>query len=135
MTKNEAKVFAAKWLPDWTGNNPEKLVDYYSNDVFYLDPGIPNGVSGKNELLSYFKKLLDQNPDWIWKQIEAIPLENGFLNKWLAKIPVGQKTIEVIGICFVLFDVHGKIRRNEVYFDRTDLVAEIYKLKNKNPLK
>ena len=131
MNKEEAKQFAAKWLPDWTGNNPEKLVDYYSNDVFYLDPGIPDGISGKNKLLSYFKKLLAQNPDWIWKQIEAIPLENGFLNKWLAKIPVGQKTIEVIGVCFVQFNRHGKIRRNEVYFDRTELVSEIYKLKNK----
>lgn len=57
MNKGEAKQFAAKWLPDWTGNNPEKLADYYSNDVFYLDPGIPNRVSGKNELLSYFKKI------------------------------------------------------------------------------
>ena len=131
MNKEEAKQFAAKWLPDWTGNNPEKLVDYYSNDVFYLDPRIPDGISGKNKLLSYFKKLLAQNPDWIWKQIEAIPLENGFLNKWLAKIPVGHKTIEVIGVCFVQFNRHGKIRRNEVYFDRTELVSEIYKLKNK----
>ena len=131
MTKEEAKQFAAKWLPDWTGNNPEKLVDYYSNDVFYLDPGIPEGVRGKNELLRYFKKLLAQNPEWVWTQIEAIPLEKGFLNKWFAKIPVGKKTIEVIGVCFMQFDKQGKIQRNEVYFDRTELVSEIYKLKNK----
>ena len=131
MTKEEAKLFAAKWLPDWTGNNPEKLADYYSNDVFYSDPGIPKGINGKNELLSYFKKLLAQNPNWIWKQIEAIPLEDGFLNKWLAKIPVGEKTIECIGVCFLQFDEQGKIRRNEVYFDRTELVFEIFKLKKK----
>ncbi|PCJ89412.1 MAG: hypothetical protein COA57_02100 [Flavobacteriales bacterium] len=130
MTKKEAIIFAAKWLPDWTDNNPEKLADYYSNDVFYLDPGIPDGVRGKNELLSYFKKLLAQNPEWIWTQIEAIPLEKGFLNKWLAKIPVGEKTIECIGVCFLQFDRLGKIRRNETYFDRTELVSEIYKLKN-----
>ena len=129
MTKEEAKLFTEKWLPDWTGNNPEKLVDYYSNDVFYLDPGIPEGVKGKDELLNYFKKLLAQNPKWIWTQIEAIPLEQGFLNKWLAKNPVGEKTIECIGICFLQFDGQGKIRRNEVYFDRTELVSEIFRLK------
>ena len=129
MTKEEAKLFTEKWLPDWTGNNPEKLVDYYSNDVFYLDPGIPEGVKGKDEFLNYFKKLLAQNPKWIWTQIEAIPLEQGFLNKWLAKIPVGEKTIECIGICFLQFDGQGKIRRNEVYFDRTELVSEIFRLK------
>jgi len=129
MTKEEAKLFAAKWLPDWTGNNPEKLAAYYSNVVFYSDPSIPEGVKGKEELLSYFKILLAQNPNWVWTQIEAIPLEEGFLNKWLAKIPVGEKTIECIGICFLQFDAQGKIRRNEVYFDRTELVSEIFKLK------
>ncbi len=130
MTKEEAKQFAEKWLPDWTGNNPEKLVDYYSNDAFYSDPGIPDGVRGKNELLKYFKLLLAQNPNWIWKQIEAIPIEHGFLNKWLAKIPVGEKTIECLGVCFLQFDELGKIKRNEVYFDRTELVSEIFKLNN-----
>jgi len=43
-------------------------------------------VNGKNELIPYLKKLLSQNPHWIWTQIEPIPMEGGFLNKWLAKI-------------------------------------------------
>ena len=127
MNKLQAKEFASKWLPAWTGNNPEKLAGFYSDDCFYLDPAIPSGVNGKKELLSYFKKLLSQNPDWIWTQIEPIPMEDGFLNKWLAKIPVGQKVIECVGVCFVQFDSEWKIKRNEVYFDRSKLVAEIYK--------
>ena len=127
MNKDEAREFALKWLPAWTGNEPEKLADFYSDDCFYLDPLIPAGVSGKKELLSYFKKLLSQNPDWIWTQIEPIPMEGGFLNKWLAKIPVGPKVIECVGVCFVQFDGEGKIKRNEVYFDRSRLIAEIYK--------
>ena len=56
MNKKEAKEFASRWLPAWTGNEPEKLSDYYSEDCFYLDPGIPNGISGKTELTLYFKK-------------------------------------------------------------------------------
>jgi len=127
MTKEQAREFASIWLPAWTGNNPEKLVGFYSDDVLYLDPAIPNGVCGKDELLSYFRKLLAQNPDWVWTQIEPIPMEDGFLNKWLAKIPVGSKTIECIGVCFVQFDDDGLIRRNEVYFDRSKLLSEIVK--------
>lgn len=127
MSKEEAKEFASKWLPAWTGNNPEKLAEFYSDDCFYLDPSIPSGVNGKTELLSYFKKLLSQNPDWVWTQIEPIPMEGGFLNKWLAKIPVGQKVIECIGVCFVQFNSQRKIKRNEVYFDRSELISEIYK--------
>jgi len=127
MTKEEAKEFASRWLPAWTGNEPEKLADFYSDDCFYLDPAITSGVNGKTELLAYFKKLLSQNPAWIWTQIEPIPMEGGFLNKWLAKIPVGHKIIECVGVCFVQFDNQGKIKRNEVYFDRSELISEIYK--------
>ncbi len=81
MNKEKARAFASEWLPAWTGNDPEKRADFYSDDCFYLDPAIPQGVSGKTALLAYFKKLLARNPDWIWTEIEAIPLEDGFLNK------------------------------------------------------
>ena len=84
MSREEAREFASRWLPAWTGNKPEELADYYSGDCFYLDPGIP----------------------------------------------VGEKVITCIGVCVVQFDEQGKIRRNEVYFDRTELVAEIYRLRN-----
>ena len=132
MNKKEAKEFASKWLPAWTGNEPEKLAEFYSDDCFYLDPAIPSGVNGKKELLAYFRKLLAQNPEWVWTQIEPIPMEGGFLNKWLAKIPVGQNVIECVGVCFVQFDSRGKIKRNEVYFDRSGLISEIDKfLKSK----
>ena len=129
MTQEQAREFASKWLPAWTGNEPEKLAGFYSEDAFYLDPLVPQGVRGRQEILAYFAKLLAQNPDWVWTQIEAIPMENGFLNKWLARIPVGKKTIECVGVCLVQIDDEGLIGRNEVYFDRVELIAEILKLK------
>ena len=127
MTREEARAFALQWLPAWTGNKPKELAAYYSEDAFYSDPGIPNGVEGKEALLGYFQKLLAQNPDWVWTQIEAIPMEDGFLNKWHAKIPVGPKIVECVGVCFVQLDSNGLIKRNEVYFDRTELLKEISK--------
>lgn len=130
MNKEEAKEFASRWLPAWTGNDPVKLADFYSEDCFYLDPAIPAGVNGKKQLLQYFNQLLSQNPEWVWTQIEPISMEGGFLNKWLAKIPVGRKVIECVGVCFVQFDHQGKIKRNEVYFDRSGLISEIQKHRN-----
>jgi len=121
----EARSFAEKWLPAWSGNDPKLLASFYSEDAFYLDPAIPDGVRGRPALLAYFKKLLGYNPDWVWSQIEAIPLEDGFLNKWMARIPVGGTTLRVVGVCLVQLDDAGKIRRNEVYFDRSDLLSEI----------
>ncbi|PKN19997.1 MAG: hypothetical protein CVU71_06435 [Deltaproteobacteria bacterium HGW-Deltaproteobacteria-6] len=131
LTALEAGQFAEKWLPAWSGNNPELLASFYSDDAIYLDPGIPGGVKGKAELLAYFRKLLAVNPNWIWTQIEGIPMEDGFLNKWLAKIPVGPLTLDVVGVCFVQLNGEGKIRRNEVYFDRSGLLSEIARLKTK----
>lgn len=123
----EAQNFASHWLPAWTGNNPELLASFYSEDVLYLDPAIPAGIQGKPALLAYFAKLLAYNPNWLWSQLEAIPMQDGFLNKWLAQIPVGTTTLEVVGVCLVQFDDAGKIKRNEVYFDRSPLLAHIAK--------
>jgi hypothetical protein len=125
LSAAEAAAFARRWLPAWTGNDPERLAAFYSDDALYIDPGIPAGARGKAELLAHFRKLLAHNPHWVWTQLEALPMEGGFLNKWLAKIPVGATTLEVIGVCLVQLDAASKIRRNEVYFDRTALLAAI----------
>jgi hypothetical protein len=132
LSAKEAREFAERWLPAWTGNNPELLASFYSEDTFYLDPGVPQGLKGKPALLDYFRKLLAHNPGWVWSQVEGIPMENGFLNKWLARIPVGDRTLEITGVCFVQLDGAGKIRRNEVYFDRSELNAEIERARKRD---
>jgi len=127
LSAEEARRFADRWLPAWSGNDPELLASFYADDAFYLDPGVPAGVCGKPALLEYFRKLLAYNPAWVWSQVEGIPMQGGFLNKWHAKIPVGDTTVETTGVCLVQLDDAGKIRRNEVYFDRSTLLAEIAK--------
>ncbi len=124
MTPSEAKKFCDRWLPAWSGNQPEKLAAFYSEEALYSDPVIRNGVKGRPAILEYFKRLLGRNPHWIWTHLEAFPMEDGFLNKWHARIPVGEKVIECLGVCTVQFDSAGLIRRNEVYFDRTPLNQE-----------
>ena len=108
MSPAAAAQFAQRWLPAWSGNDPERLAAFYSDDALYVDPGIPAGARGKAELLAYFRKLLAHNPNWVWTQLEAIPLEGGFLNKWLAKIPVGAKTLEIVGVCLVQLDAAAR---------------------------
>ncbi len=130
LSVDQARNFAERWLPAWSGNDPDRLASFYSEDAFYLDPGIPEGVTGKVALLEYFRKLLAFNPAWIWRQIEGIPMEGGFLNKWHASIPVGEQTLEVVGVCLVQLDEDGKIRRNEVYFDRSELLRAISSLRH-----
>jgi len=114
-------IFCQKWLTSWTGNNPEKLISFYSKTAYYQDPANPKGLKGQGKLFPYFKKLLAANPKWVWRMTEVYPTEKGFILKWKAIIPVNSKEIIEYGMDIVELKV-DKIIRNEVYFDRTELL-------------
>jgi len=124
MTRDEARRFSADWLPAWTGNNPNKVASFYTDDVFYLDPSVPDGIEGKPAFVAYLSKLLAHNPDWVWSQIDAIPMEGGFVNIWKLDAPVGDKIVTCRGVCTVKFK-DSLISRNEVYFDTMPLMSAI----------
>jgi hypothetical protein len=124
MTPGEAREFATRWLPAWTGNDPLKLASFYTDDLFYSDPTLPSGVTGKDAFIRYLSKLLANNPNWVWIQEAAIPLEAGFLNKWRLDAPVGDRIINCRGVCTVQM-AGGLIYRNEVYFDTLHLITAI----------
>jgi hypothetical protein len=124
LDSEEARRFAEKWLPAWTGNQPELLVSFYSEDAFYSDPAIPQGVRGRPALLAYFRKLLARNPSWVWTQRGSIPLEHGFLNLWHASVPAGGRQLELDGACTVQLR-DGLIYSNQVFFDRSELLRAI----------
>lgn len=124
MTAAEARTFAERWLPAWTGNDPQRLVSFYSEDVFYCDPAIPNGVHGRAVLLAYFTKLLAHNPQWVWTHRHSIALADGFLNFWHASIPANGQAVEVDGVCSVQLR-DGLIYANQVFFDRAELMKAL----------
>ncbi len=119
-----ARAFAETWLPAWSGNRPDHLLSFYTDDAYYADPAIPAGVRGRQALLAYFTKLLSRNPNWVWTHRGSIPIPDGFLNKWHASIPAGSVTIEVAGVCTVQIR-DGRIYSNEVFFDRSELQQAI----------
>jgi SnoaL-like domain len=124
LSRSEAVEFAARWLPAWTGNDPDRLASFYSEDTFYSDPAVPEGIEGREALRRYFGALLSRFPDWVWTNVDAIPLEGGFLNVWRARIPVGGRMLECDGACTIeLRD--GLISRNQVYFDRSELLTAL----------
>ncbi len=71
--------------------------------------------------MPYFKRLLAENPKWVWEAVEIFPTKQGFTLKWKATIPVGDTTVVEYGVDIVEV-ADGKITRNEVYFDRTALM-------------
>ena len=77
MTRNDALHLRQVWLPMWTGNQPERLAEVYSEDVFYRDPVKPEGIHGNAGLLSCFTKLLPPFPDWVWEVDDVFPIDGG----------------------------------------------------------
>ena len=124
LSEEQARAFAARWLPAWTGNEPERLLAFYATDAVYSDPHVPDGIRGHSALLVYFRQLLMRFPDWEWQQHRATPMLGGFLNHWQATIPVPGTTITCRGVCTVQL-ADGLIARNEVYFDRSNLLAAL----------
>lgn len=124
MDAAEARDFAERWLPAWTGNDPERLASFYTDDAFYSDPAIPSGVHGREELVAYFRKLLAQNPNWVWSHRGSIPIADGFLNFWHASIPVRDRIVEADGVCTVQLR-EGLIYSNQVFFDRSALLRTL----------
>ena len=122
MEMKDIVTFCQNWLTSWTGNNPEKLISFYSKTAYYQDPANPKGLKGHDKLFPYFKKLLAANPKWIWRMTEAYPTEKGFILKWRATIPVKSEEITEYGMDILELE-DNKIIRNEVYFDRTELIS------------
>ena len=122
MKEKEIIEFSKKWLESWTGNNPEKLITFYSDNSYYQDPANPNGLNSHKQILPYFKKLLEANPNWKWEVEEVFPTNKGFILKWKAIIPIGKEEIIELGMDILEIE-NGKITRNEVYFDRTKFLS------------
>jgi len=129
MEREEALDFCARWLPAWQGNNPEALIQFYSDNAIYIDPANKEGLNGREQILAYFKKLLARNPNWKWTPVEVIPTDLGFVAKWKATIPVGSEFITEYGMDIVEIE-RGRITRNEVYFDRSNLLEALRKRKS-----
>ncbi|MGD0855207.1 MAG: nuclear transport factor 2 family protein [Dehalococcoidia bacterium] len=124
MEIQAAQELCNRWLPAWTGNCPDKLIEFYAADAFYSDPVRREGLRGHAQILPYFERLLAQNPQWKWEAVELFPTDKGFTGKWKATIPAGNTTVIEYGVDIVEV-ADGKITRNEVYFDRVALLKAV----------
>jgi 2-hydroxychromene-2-carboxylate isomerase len=116
LSPEQAKAFAERWLPAWTGNDPDRLLSFYATEAFYADPHVKAGIEGKDALRRYFARLLARYPAWLWTQTRSVPMQGGFVNLWHAKVPREHSTVELDGVCLVWLR-GDKIIRNEVFFD------------------
>jgi hypothetical protein len=115
--------FCDLWLAAWTGNRPDKLLNFYHENIVYKDPGVPEPIEGKEKLKIYFQKLLAKYPDWVWKRKELFPIKGGFTLIWKLENLEGMDLV-------ILKD--DKIIRNEVYFDLSNFKKTLQNLGQTN---
>jgi len=104
--------------------------------AYQIDPIVPSLGDDRFSRLSPLRRipvladdtvtLCDSSviPRWVWTQRDSIPLRDGVLNLWHASVPVGERVLDIDGVCTVQLR-GGLIAPNQVFFDRSELLAAI----------
>ncbi len=123
MNRQRATDLADRLLAAWNTQEVERVVACYTDDVRYRDPNTRGFVEGADAMRRYLTKLFDR---WQmhWALREAYPLrdEEGAAVLWRATFRLGGNDtyVEIDGMDLAL--THGdRLRRNDVYFDRSSL--------------
>ena len=120
FTKDQAREFTLNWFQAWVGGPAvvDRLLSFYTPDAEYVDPNVPKGIKGTEELRGFFKLMLANHPDWKFEIVELYPTEKGFILNWKADIPLknGRLLKDFRGVDILEFR-DGKISKHQDYFD------------------
>ncbi len=121
LTEAEAKAFCDKWLPNFVGGEPavDKLLTFYTENTYYEDPNVPEGLRGKAAVGGFLRVLLKKYPTWKFDIVGLYPTKKGFVLQYSGTIPVenGKVIKNFRGIDIIELE-DGKISRQLGYYDR-----------------
>ena len=122
-TKEELESFCKRWLKDWSTLEPEVVLPYYDEEVYFWEPAVGKGIRGSKAFKEYLVKIRARFSQANWELKELFPIEGGFVFSWEARLTQAKTGAEegVHGLELVMFRGE-KIVRNEVYYDRTPLL-------------
>lgn len=130
MDVDRCRNFCERWLAAWTGNRPQQLVSFFCDDALYRDPAHKDGLRGREEISAYFELLLCRNPDWRFSLVDYwCTQEEVLIIKWRARIPVGEKTVDEVGVQLLQLE-NDLVWRCEIYFDRSDWTEALVAAQN-----
>lgn len=104
-----------RWLKAWSDKDVDGLVAFYTEDVVYKDPQVPQGVNGHEQLRAYLTGLFNATPAMRYDPEEIWPTEAGFCGRWYCVIgddPKAAPAMRGFDLCVLRGD---KIALNEVY--------------------
>ena len=117
------------FMDAWNRQDVEKVAGCYAEDLAYIDPNTRGEIATQQALRRYLTKLFSLwKMHWSVRDIHVFKDIDGAGARWHAtfQVAAGGKVVETDGMDFILFE-GDKIKRNEVYFDRTALAALLIK--------
>ena len=122
MSKEKARAYVLEeWFPSWVGGEAavEGLLGHFDKDATYIDPNVPEGVTGHDALRQFFTVMLRLNPNWKFHLIDVFPTPTGIIIQWKGDVPFGDRLVNLSGVDIIRFNEEGKIQHIEEFFDRT----------------
>lgn len=116
---------AERFIAAWNSQDVARVVACYTPDVVYRDANTRGEINGSEAFGRYLTKLFDTwQMHWTVKQVFPIEGEDGSAALWTAEFrrPGRDGQVLIDGMDLVLLE-GDLIRRNEVYFDKTPLLA------------
>ena len=120
---DEAARLSDAILSVWNEQDAEAVLSCYTADCVYLDPNTRGPVAGQVALRRYLTRHFRQRKmHWTWRELFLLSDGSGCAFLWHAELTPasGGKTAEIDGMDLAIVR-HGKLQRNEVYFDRMAL--------------
>jgi ketosteroid isomerase-like protein len=108
----------------WNMQDVEAVLACYTEDLVYVDPNTHGAIDNPQAMRRYLTKLFSVwEMHWSTRSVHLLKDMNGATVRWHATFKrSGEKEIvEVDGMDLVIYE-GDRIKRNEVYFDRTLLM-------------
>ena len=105
-------------LDAWNKADPEKVADYFAEDLEYRDPRVPDGITGRAKFIKYLRLIFKVWPiqEWVPRTVYPHAEEGSFTVDYEFKIANEKKSIRGRGIDRITFR-GDKIKLNHMYLN------------------
>lgn len=105
-------AFNDDWLDAWSEKDVRRLLGFYADDVLYIDPQVPHGVRGHDDLGGYLSGLFAATPPMRYKAEIIWPGASGYFGRWYCDIEGTTRQLRGFDVVTLR---GGRIMFNEVY--------------------
>ena len=116
---------ADRFLAAWNSQEIERVIACYSPDLVYRDPNTTSPVNGAQDMRRYLARLFDVwEMEWFLREAHPLAGIEGAAVLWRAELRHrgSGRSFTAEGMDLVLMG-DGRIVRNDVYFDRTEIAS------------